>query len=104
MMNILFVLFTMTETPHTLPIEPLTRPVSFSDVKARLALVNHTRLAATWGVDRSSITNCINGRRPWSPLVPRLARYIKVPTDLLRSYFIELGAQTAEHRAAQHAE
>ncbi len=91
----------MTHTTYTPAREFLTRPLSFADVKARLALIEHRALARKWGIDHSSITNAINGKHPWSPLVPRLARHIKVPKDLLRSYFFELAAQQAEAQADQ---
>lgn len=69
------------------------KTLSFQDVKNRLALLVIQEEARRFDVEISSISNVIAGRRPWSPLVPKIARRIKVPTTLLRTYLIELAAE-----------
>lgn len=87
---------TRLETLH----ETYIRPTSPEDVKNRLALLVHEEEAKRYGVSRPTITNVINGSRPWSPLVPKLARRIKVPTEMLRSYLMELAAHRNSPQAA----
>lgn len=90
----------MNDTHNDTHSETFIEQISTGDVKNRLALLNHSDEAKRFGVTRPTITNVVNGARPWSPLVPKLARRIKVPTALLRSYLIDLSAQRHTPTAA----
>lgn len=82
----------MTETKYESHSETFNQHITDTDVKNRLALLNHHDEAKRFGVSRPTITNVVNGARPWSPLVPKLARRIKVPAATLRSYLVDLSA------------
>lgn len=84
----------LTRATNEAPDSPFSDHITFYDVKARLSCLNHTEEAKRLGVDRRTFTNVMHGLRLWSPLLPKIARRIKVPTEFLRSYFTEL----ASHR------
>jgi transcriptional regulator with XRE-family HTH domain len=53
-------------------------------------LWTHAKLAKELGVLPSSVTNVLTGQRPFSVLIPRIARKLKVPKEALRSYLVDL--------------
>lgn len=72
-----------------------------TDIQARLSLWTHEKLAKELDVLRSSITVVLNGHRPYSVLIPRIARKLKVPKELLRTYLVNLAdARASVGRAA----